>query len=48
MVLYSAEEYYSCILFDEQMYIGYWLDMEIYVRVRLQSNIARSLFHRVL
>jgi len=23
------------------MFIGYWLDMEIYVRVLVQSNIAR-------
>jgi len=29
------------IILDVLIFIGYWLDMEIYVRVLVRSNIAR-------
>ena len=35
------QEAWNQIAEDQLIIIGYWLDMEIYVRVLVRSNIAR-------
>jgi len=37
--------YHVTCIFTHPIFIGYWLDMEIYVRVLVRSNIARRQEH---
>jgi len=39
LTTFTLEDLHMCVLI--QIIIGYWLDVEIYVRVLLRSNIAR-------
>jgi len=39
--VYTLTRYHVTCILTHPIFIGYWIDMEIYVRVLVRSNIAR-------